>query len=110
MQTTTFQQVIGSESFAITLPVTRVTTIMDKVDALIEANAPDKAKKVLAPFMNQANKPVVLKGNKKEDAITLISVMKAANKTRTEMIKGLQHDMCMSYANARHYVVNVSGL
>ena len=51
MTTTTFKQDINGTKYDVTLPVSRVTTIIDRVDRLIDKKKFDKALAVLAPFM-----------------------------------------------------------
>jgi len=50
----------------------------------------------------------VTKGAKKEQALTLIAKLVELGQERSKIIAQLQHDLQMTYANARHYVVNVA--
>lgn len=116
---TTFNQVIGSETLRVTIPVTRVETIIDRVDTLIEAGKLVKARRVIEPFLvgeNVGKSPVQqliaqtapAKGAKKEAALALIAKLRAEGKDRKDIIVSVQNELQMTYANARHYVVNVA--
>ena len=123
-QVTTFNQAVGKEYLRIAVPVTRVTKIMDKVDLLIDEGKLKQAMKVLQPFVIVEKKTRKIKektvsavavastqkGAKKEAALALIAKLKEHGRDRSKIIAQLQHDLQMSYANARHYVVNVSKL
>jgi len=51
MTTTTFKQDIDGTKYDITIPMSRVTTIIDRVDRLIDKKKFDKALDVLQPFI-----------------------------------------------------------
>ena len=51
MTTTTFKQDIDGTKCDVTIPVSRVTTIIDRVDRLIDKKKFDKALDVLQPFI-----------------------------------------------------------
>lgn len=53
MTTTTFQQDINGTKYTVTIPMNRVTTIIDRVDRLNERKKFDKALDVLKPFMGE---------------------------------------------------------
>lgn len=114
MTTTCFNQVLGAETIRIAIPVTKITKIMDKVDRLIETGKLKAVRKYLAPYVtNEAPKAkeIVMsnsKGSKKEAALSLIAKLQDYGRDRGQIIKQLQHDLDMTYANARHYVVNVA--
>lgn len=118
-QVSTFNQVVGSETLRIAVPVTRIEKLIDRVDALIENGNTFKARQILTPFIvndkpaRKATKKKVKamttsKGAKKEAALELISKLQKYGVDRSKMIAQLSHDLNMSYANARHYVVNVA--
>lgn len=122
-QVTTFNQAVGKEYIRIAVPVTRVTKIMDKVDLLIDEGKLKQAMKVLKPFVVVEKKTrkikektvtavttTAQKGAKKEAALALIAKLKEHGRDRSQIIAQMQHDLQMSYANARHYVVNVAKL
>lgn len=117
----TFNQVVGSETLRVAIPVTRINKLMDRVDILIENGNINKARQVLTPFVindkpkRKAKQKKVTtvtdttkKGAKKEAALTLIGKLQEYGRNRSQIIEQLQHDLQMSYANARHYVVNVA--
>lgn len=118
-QITTFNQVVGSETLRIAVPVTRIDKLMDRVDTLIENGNTFKARQILTPYIIN-EKPVrkakqkkvkvmaTGKGVKKEAALELIAKLQKYGVERSKMIAQLSHDLDMSYANARHYVVNVA--
>ena len=118
--TATFNQVLGNKTVQVQIPVTRITKLIDKVDDLIDAGKIKQAEKLLTPFimkpmkgfkkdeliiMNSSN---FTKGAKKEQALTLIAKLVELGQERSKIIAQLQHDLQMTYANARHYVVNVA--
>lgn len=118
--TATFNQVIGNKTVQVQIPVTRITKLIDKVDDLIDAGKIKQAEKLLTPFimkpmkglkkgeliiMNSGN---FTKGAKKEQALELIAKLVELGQERSKIIAQLQHDLQMTYANARHYVVNVA--
>lgn len=118
---TTFNQVIGSKTFTIAVPVTRVCRLIDRVDNLIESGKLDKAKEIIAPFVlnkRQQKKlaandePVVqkplAKGAVKELALTAITKLAKEQMDRPAIITAIQKQFNLSYANARYYVVNVA--
>lgn len=118
-QVTTFNQVVGSETLRIAVPVTRIEKLIDRVDALIENGKTSKARQILTPFIinekparkAKEKKVKVMatgKGAKKEAALELIAKLQKYGVERSKMIAQLSHDLDMSYANARHYVVNVA--
>lgn len=116
-QVTTFNQVVGSETIRVAIPVTRLEKLLDRVDILIENGNTTKARQVLTPFIiNEKPKKVkkeakimsTAKGAKKEAALALITKLQGYGVERSKIIAQLQHDLQMSYANARHYVVNVA--
>lgn len=118
-QVTTFNQVVGSETLRIAVPVTRIEKLIDRVDALIENGNTSKARKILTPFIinekparkakeKKVNVMATGKGAKKEAALELIAKLQKYGVERSKMIAQLSHDLDMSYANARHYVVNVA--
>lgn len=118
-QVTTFNQVVGSETLRIAVPVTRIEKLIDRVDALIENGNTSKARQILTPFIinekparkAKEKKVKVMatgKGAKKEAALELIAKLQKYGVERSKMIAQLSHDLDMSYANARHYVVNVA--
>jgi hypothetical protein len=51
MKTTTFKQDINGTLYTITVPVTRVEKLLDRVDAYNDASAFKKAFKSIAPFI-----------------------------------------------------------
>ena len=117
----TFNQVVGKETLRVTIPETRIDKLMERVDLLIENGDIKKARKILTPFVivekpvrkarEKKVKPVIestSKGAKKEAALTLIAKLKEFGRDRSQIIAQVQHDLQMSYANARHYVVNVA--
>lgn len=118
-QVATFNQVVGSETIRIAIPVTRIDKLMDRVDTLIENGNTFKARQILTPYIIN-EKPVrkakqkkvkvmaTGKGVKKEAALELIAKLQKYGVDRSKMIAQLSHDLDMSYANARHYVVNVA--
>lgn len=118
-QVATFNQVVGSETLRIAIPITRLEKLIDRVDVLIENGNTSKARQILTPFIVN-EKPVCKakekkvktmsngKGAKKEAALTLIAKLKDLGVERSKIIAQLSHDLEMSYANARHYVVNVA--
>lgn len=118
--TTTFNQVIGSKTVKVQIPVTRITKLIDKVDDLLDAGKIKQAEKLLTPFIMKPVKGFkkgeliimtsgnVTKGAKKEQALTLIAKLVELGQERSKIIAQLQHDLQMTYANARHYVVNVA--
>ena len=116
----TFNQVLGNKTVQVQIPVTRITKLIDKVDDLIDAGKIKQAEKLLTPFimkpmkgfkkgeliiMNSSN---FTKGAKKEQALELIAKLVELGQERSKIIAQLQHDLQMTYANARHYVVNVA--
>jgi hypothetical protein len=118
--TATFNQVLGNKTVQVQIPVTRITKLIDKVDDLIDAGKIKQAEKLLTPFimkpmkgfkkgeliiMNSSN---FTKGAKKEQALELIAKLVELGQERSKIIAQLQHDLQMTYANARHYVVNVA--
>ena len=118
-QVATFNQVVGSETLRIAVPVTRIEKLIDRVDALIENGKTSKARQILTPFIinekparkAKEKKVKVMatgKGAKKEAALELIAKLQKYGVDRSKMIAQLSHDLGMSYANARHYVVNVA--
>ena len=118
--TTTFNQVLGNKTVQVQIPVTRITKLIDKVDDLIDAGKIKQAEKLLTPFIMKPMKGfkkgeliimtsgTVTKGAKKEQALTLIAKLVELGQERSKIIAQLQHDLQMTYANARHYVVNVA--
>ena len=116
-QVSTFNQIVGSETLRVAIPVTRLEKLIDRVDILIENGNTFKARQILTPFVIN-DKPVkakkgskimtVAKGAKKEAALALIAKLQSYEVERTKIIAQLQHDLQMTYANARHYVVNVA--
>jgi hypothetical protein len=118
--TTTFNQVIGNKTVKVQIPVTRITKLIDKVDDLLDAGKIKQAEKLLTPFIMKPVKGfkkgeliimtsgTVTKGAKKEQALTLIAKLVELGQERSKIIAQLQHDLQMTYANARHYVVNVA--
>ena len=118
--TTTFNQVIGNKTVKVQIPVTRITKLIDKVDDLLDAGKIKQAEKLLTPFIMKPMKGFkkgeliimtsgnVSKGAKKEQALTLIAKLVELGQERSKIIAQLQHDLQMTYANARHYVVNVA--
>lgn len=118
--TTTFNQVIGNKTVKVQIPVTRITKLIDKVDDLLDAGKIKQAEKLLTPFIMKPMKGFkkgeliimtsgnVTKGAKKEQALTLIAKLVELGQERSKIIAQLQHDLQMTYANARHYVVNVA--
>ena len=118
--TTTFNQVIGNKTVKVQIPVTRITKLIDKVDDLLDAGKIKQAEKLLTPFIMKPVKGFkkgeliimtsgnVTKGAKKEQALTLIAKLVELGQERSKIIAQLQHDLQMTYANARHYVVNVA--
>jgi hypothetical protein len=118
--TTTFNQVIGNKTVKVQIPVTRITKLIDKVDDLLDAGKIKQAEKLLTPFIMKPVKGFkkgeliimtsgnVSKGAKKEQALTLIAKLVELGQERSKIIAQLQHDLQMTYANARHYVVNVA--
>ena len=118
-QVATFNQVVGSETLRVAIPVTRLERLIDRVDALIENGNASKARKVLTPFIvnekpaRKAKEKKVKtmsngKGAKKEAALALIAKLQDLGVERSKIIAQLSHDLEMTYANARHYVVNVA--
>lgn len=118
-QVATFNQVVGSETLRIAVPVTRIEKLIDRVDALIENGKTSKARQILTPFIinekparkakeKKVNVMATGKGAKKEAALELIAKLQKYGVERSKMIAQLSHDLDMSYANARHYVVNVA--
>lgn len=118
-QVATFNQVVGSETLRIAIPITRLEKLIDRVDVLIENGNTSKARQILTPFIvnekpaRKAKEKKVKtmengKGAKKEAALTLIAKLKDLGVERSKIIAQLSHDLNMSYANARHYVVNVA--
>jgi hypothetical protein len=86
---------------------------------LIDAGKIKQAEKLLIPFIMKPikgfkkgelimNSCTVSKGAKKEQALTLIAKLVELGQERPKIIAQLQHDLQMTYANARHYVVNVA--
>ena len=51
MKTTTFKQDIDGTKYEVTIPVTRVTSIIDRTDRLIGEKQYNKALTVLRPFL-----------------------------------------------------------
>jgi hypothetical protein len=117
-KTATFNQVIGSKSLKVSIPVTRLEKLIDRVDFLLENGNNVKALQILKPFlvdtkqikqMKKGSKIMTnTKGAKKEAALALIAKLQGYGVERSKIIAQLQHDLQMSYANARHYVVNVA--
>jgi hypothetical protein len=114
---TTFNQYIGDTSFSIRVPMSRVETLINKIDALNDIGNFKKAFGMVQPFLVNPSKlvdtAVVVKkassgGDKKARALAIISSMEGDE--RGKIIKAIQEDMGISYANARHYVVNVAGI
>ena len=118
--TATFNQVLGDKTVQVQIPVTRITKLVDKVDGLIDAGKIKQAEKLLTPFIMKPMKgfkkgeliimtgDTLAKGAKKEQALTLIAKLVELGQERSKIIAQLQHDLQMTYANARHYVVNVA--
>lgn len=52
MTTTTFKQDIDGTKYDVTIPMNRVSTIIDRVDRLIDKKKFDKALDVLQPFIS----------------------------------------------------------
>ena len=113
----TFNQIVGSETLRVAIPVTRIEKLIDRVDILIENGNTFKARQILTPFIVISNKTkkvktvtetTASKGAKKEAALTLIAKLVDLGQERSKIIAQLQHDLQMTYANARHYVVNVA--
>lgn len=65
MTTTTFKQDIDGTKYDVTIPMSRVTTIIDRVDRLIDKKKFDKALDVLQPFIGTQ-----VKFTKKADTFT----------------------------------------
>jgi len=65
MTTTTFKQDIDGTKYDVTIPMSRVTTIIDRVDRLIDKKKFDKALDVLQPFIGAQVKLI-----KKTDTFT----------------------------------------
>ena len=120
-QVTTFNQVVGSETLSVAIPVTRLEKLIDRVDILIETGNIRKARQILTPFIvdqkrikkiTKTKKETKImstaKGAKKEAALELIAKLQGYGVDRSKIIAQLQHDLKMTYANARHYVVNVA--
>lgn len=106
----TFNQIVGSETLRIAVPVTRITKIMDRVDILIEAGNTFKARQVLTPFIvndKTVKKAVAKNVDKKTAALKIIADNTALD--RAALIKKIQTDLSCTYANARYYVVNTAG-
>ena len=114
---TTFNQVVGSETLRIAIPVTRIDKLMDRVDLLIEEGKLKKARQILTPFIVTKPKGIkkgeiklvlASKGtNKKDDALHIIATNEGLD--RAALIKKIQADLDCTYANARYYVVNIAG-
>lgn len=116
MNMTTFNQIIGNETIRVSIPETRVERIIDKVDLLIDEGKLKKARAILDPFIagNDVERTKVAapvnnaKGAKKEAALTLITELIVMGHDRKAIINKVAADLDMTYANARHYVVNVA--
>lgn len=113
----TFNQVVGSETLQVAIPVTRLEKLIDRVDILIENGNTNKARQILTPFVvdqkrikkiKKGSKSMSAKGAKKEAALELIAKLQGYGVERSKIIAQLQYDLQMTYANARHYVVNVA--
>lgn len=115
--TTTFNQIVGSETLRIAVPVTRIDKLMDRVDAMIEDGKLAKARKALEPFILTQPKGIkkgeikvamAAKGtNKKDAALKIITGNEGLD--RAALIKKIQTDLDCTYANARYYVVTIAG-
>ena len=117
-QVATFNQVCGSETLHVAIPVTRLEKLIDRVDFLVENGNTRKARQILTPFIVDQKRTKKIKketkimstakGAKKEAALELIAKLQGYGVERSKIIAQLQHDLEMTYANARHYVVNVA--
>lgn len=117
MDTAVFDQVVGSETLRVAIPVTRIDTIIDRVDILIENGNTFKARQILTPFIINPTKGIkkgeiklalASKGtSKKDDALHIIATNEGFD--RAALIKKIQTDLDCTYANARYYVVNIAG-
>ena len=111
----TFNQVCGSETLRVAIPMTRIDKLIERVDILIEAGKIAKARKILTPYIVVADKTEKAKpaasegkGAKKQAALALIQKLVAQGEDRSKIMEKLRTDLQMTYANARHYVVNVA--
>lgn len=109
----TFNQVCGSETLRVAIPMTRIDKLIERVDVLIEAGNTYKARKILTPYIVATDKtenvkPAEGKGAKKQAALALIQKLVVLGEDRSKIMEKLRTDLQMTYANARHYVVNVA--
>ena len=116
MHTTVFSQaIVGQANVTVEMPYSRVERTIAKVDALNEAGQGKKALKLLQPYivdvaLTAAKKAEVAvakmpKRSKRDMALAI----GAANPEmpRGDLIKKIQAELDITYANSRHYVCNV---
>jgi hypothetical protein len=116
MDTTTFQQVIGYRSYKIRVPVGRVSSVMDRIDDLMEAKNYDKALKALKPFIitdvegsvTKAKRVAKRASNRTEKGIAVQAVIeKYRAMGRATVLQKLQEECNITYANAYYYCKKV---
>lgn len=107
--TTTFNQVIREQVFTITVPVTKVEKLINRVDFLLEQGKPRCDMKAIqlvkqyvgAPEVKEAPKVAAPKGT---DAM-VERADKARSLGRYNVIKMLQADFGISYQKARNIAI-----
>lgn len=107
--TTSFYQVIGDKRYQLTMPQTRVSKLLDRVDKLIEKGQFDKATDAITPFITHETadrKPRATTEKSSEDRRQAIMDVLEQNRDMSdaEIIKRLREEFGMSYPNARYYV------
>lgn len=115
-----FTQFINGKAHKIAVPHSKVERLANKVDKHNEAGHFKKSEAAIKPYLSAGDAKVTSKparapelakkGGKKEAALGLITKLSKMDRTRSQIIAQVQHDMEMSYANARHYVVNVANI
>ena len=106
---TTFTQVVGPERLVVSIPVTRLDRVIDKVDALIEQGKIQKARTILTPFVingdeKPATKPKVAAKPVDKRSAAMQIIADHGTLDRTALIKMIQTDLDCTYANAYYYV------
>lgn len=104
MKTSTFTQVVGSESLIVTIPENRVSTIIDRVDRYIEKGKIEAAKEVLLPFVGatpaelKKTQPVSKRSSKNEQVEAIIEEYR--ERGRYSVIQALTEKLGLPKGNA----------
>lgn len=109
MTTTTFNQVIGDQTFTITVPVKRVEKLVDRIDNLRWLGREAKAIQLLKPFIGA---PEIKTEIKPMNINTTDAITDRANKARDlgryQVIKMLQNDFGVTYQKARNVCIKLN--